>query len=142
MFVENLIEMAETQIYKQKTIEDIYNLVPKIKASIDLVPKDVVLEEKEPWDGIIEIVNGMYVFIQPVYITSKYPPEFTCREFTIDDFWMLDNLENIDMDYPYNSAVIRVRLKVWNRETVTEAISTIEKLCFHKRISTLCLGFG
>ena len=28
VFVENLLEMAETQIYKQKTIEDIYKLIP------------------------------------------------------------------------------------------------------------------
>ena len=144
VFVENLIEMAETQIYKQKTIEDIEKLIPKIKASIDLVPKDVVLEEKEPWNGIIEPdFYMMYLFFQPVYITSYFPPQFTFREFTIDDFWMVEDIEDVYMYCPSGNHVhIRITFKVWDEETVTKAVRTIEKLCFHESISTELLGFG
>ena len=134
VFVENLLEMAETQIYKQKTIEDIEKLIPKIKASIDLVPKDVVLEEKTPWDGIIDSnINYITMHIQPAYITSEYSSRFMCREFTVDDFWMVDDMVWCNMYSPsVNLVVVEIRLKAWNKETVTKAVRTLEKLCFHK----------
>ena len=140
VFVENLIEMAETQIYKQKTIEDIYKLVPKIKASIDRVPQDLVVGEKIPWDGKFREEGDIIISISTCFISNT-------EVFTIDDFWMLDNIEIFELarsdtswDHSFYDHLL-IKLNPHNLETVAEAIGILEKLCYCKEVEVGFFAF-
>lgn len=149
VFIEDLIKMAKTQIKKQPSKEDIDELMPKIKASIDLVPQDVALEEKGPcdlkreWEDYDEYYDEYYEkYLEEFHdchedakILIILDISFKGREFTIDDFWMLDNirdvkyLPSIAMSMPSRSNY-EIYIESNDKKSVAKTGEILEKLCF------------
>ena len=130
VYVTNLVEMAKEQIGKQETKEEVDLLLPKIKKSIDLVPNDVVLEEKVTWNG--EYIDNGFIYLD-------VEKNFENKEFCLDDFWMLDNIKKCSMFQsvqspyaPYN--YVEIQLNQPDQQMLTDTIRILEKLCFCKKV--------
>ena len=130
VYVTNLVEMAKEQIVKQETKEEVDLLLPKIKKSIDLVPNDVVLEEKVTWNG--EYIDNGFIYLD-------VEKNFENKEFCLDDFWMLDNIKKCSMFQsvqspyaPYN--YVEIQLNQPDQQMLTDTIRILEKLCFCKKV--------
>ena len=136
VYVTNLVEMAKEQIGKQETKEEVDLLLPKIKKSIDLVPNDVVLEEKVFVPDDLEEISvkreDEHFGIADGVIFIDIDKHFYEKIFDIDDFWMIDNVISCEKTFKESLSTLTVQFEPQGGKIFTKNIKILSKLCFFK----------
>ncbi len=136
VYVTNLVEMAKEQIVKQETKEEVDLLLPKIKKSIDLVPNDVVLEEKVFVPDDLEEISvkreDEHFGIADGVIFIDIDKHFYEKIFDIDDFWMIDNVISCEKTFKESLSTLTVQFEPQGGKIFTKNIKILSKLCFFK----------
>ena len=136
VYVTNLVEMAKEQIVKQETKEEVDLLLPKIKKSIDLVPNDVVLEEKVFVPDDLEEISvkreDEHFGIADGVIHICIDKHFYEKIFDIDDFWMIDNAISCEKTFKESLSMLTLQFEPQGGKIFTKNIKILSKLCFFK----------